>query len=138
MLDNNNLLIGYGATAANASTYIDGNSVVLRYGTGHTTGFILNSGGNVGIGTTSPSYKLHVNGDLGVASGITLTTTKKIYFGDSTHYLELDANGYFHFSHGLYSDSFVSALGANDEGGGSSDFRGFDVGCFTEQHGYLC
>lgn len=31
------------------------------------------NGGNVGIGTTSPSYKLHVNGTFGVASSVKFT-----------------------------------------------------------------
>ena len=47
------------------NTYISGGNVNLRYGT--NIGLILNSSGNVGIGTTSPSAKLHVVGDVNVA-----------------------------------------------------------------------
>ena len=52
-------------------------------------------------------------------------TQNRIYFGDTSHYIELDENGDFHFSHGVYSDSFVSALGLNPgtgdgEGGGAT------------------
>lgn len=43
---------------------------------------------------------------------------RRLYFGDSSHFIELDANGYFHFSHALYSDSFVSAGGIGSGGGG--------------------
>lgn len=81
-----------------------------------------NFSGNVSIGgTLGVTGATTLSSTLSVASGITLTTTKKIYFGDTSHYLELDSTG-FHFSHGVYSDSFVSALGANSSGGGGGTF----------------
>lgn len=46
----------------------------------------------------------------------TTAATRRIYFGDTSHYLELDSTG-FHFSHGVYSDSFISAGGASDSSG---------------------
>ena len=108
----NNLHVGYGSAAKNYNTYISGYAVYLRYGANRTTGITLASTGAVTIaGATTLSSSLSVN------SGITLTTTKKIYFGDTSHYIELTSTG-FHFSHGVYSDSFVSALGANSSGGG--------------------
>lgn len=77
-----------------------------------------NFSGNVSItGTLGVTGATTLSSTLSVASGITLTTTKKIYFGDTNHYIELTSTG-FHFSHGVYSDSFVSALGANSSGGG--------------------
>lgn len=77
-----------------------------------------NFSGNVSItGTLGVTGATTLSSTLSVAGGITLTTTKRIYFGDTSHYLELDSTG-FHFSHGVYSDSFVSALGANSSGGG--------------------
>ena len=68
----------------------------------------------VGIGTSSPSYKLHVNG---------YTSTTRLYLSSNV-YLEYDStNGGIHVvGAGLYSDSYVSALGSNSEGGGSSTF----------------
>lgn len=80
-------------------------------------------GGNVGIGTTTPSYKLAVGGTLGVtglstlAGGMKLTTTKKIWFGD-TYYIELTSDG-IHTNAGFYSDSFVSSGGLSSAGGSS-------------------
>ncbi|MBE6289183.1 MAG: hypothetical protein E7100_02960 [Bacteroidaceae bacterium] len=84
-----------------------------------------------GIGTSTPAYTLDVKGSIASTSAITLAGTteaaRRIYFGDTSHYIELDADGYFHFSHGLYSDSFVSALGKNPSGGGSG------TGSFDEE-----
>ena len=81
-----------------------------------------NFSGNVSItGTLGVTGATTLSSTLSVAGGITLTTTKRIYFGDTSHYLEFDSTG-FHFSHGVYSDSFVSALGANSSGGGSGTF----------------
>lgn len=45
------------------STNLFGKEIALRYGAGATYGFVLNQYGDVGIGTTSPSAKLHVVGD---------------------------------------------------------------------------
>ena len=78
-----------------------------------------NFSSNVSItGTLGVTGAATLSSSLSVAGGITLTTTKKIYFGDTSHYIELDSTG-FHFSHGIYSDSFMSALGSNSSGGGS-------------------
>lgn len=71
---------------------------------------ILGSG-NVGIGTTTPAYKLDVNGTARVSS---------LIIGDIT--LSYDAaNGGLHVSGGgLYADSYISARGANTSGSGST------------------
>lgn len=110
----NTLVLGSGTVAQSSTTLIyGGNSVNIRIGgTGSDTYNAL---------TIDSSKNTTLNGALSVKSGITLTTTKKIYFGDTSHYLELNSTG-FHFSHGIYSDSFISALGANSSGGGSGTF----------------
>ena len=79
--------------------------------------------GTTQVQTTAASQDLNgiavinASGLATIAGGIKLTTTKKIYFGDNEHYLELDSNG-FHFSHGLYSEGFVTAGGQGTGGGG--------------------
>ena len=63
------LQIGSGTAAKGYNTYLHGNDLHLRYGTSRTTGLLLNSSGNVGIGTTDPQYKLDVNGSFNATSG---------------------------------------------------------------------
>lgn len=72
------LRIGNGLSKKGYPTYIDGNIVYLRYGTGLNNGLILDSSGNVGIGTTSPSQKLHVDGNILTTGGVTMYSMRKL------------------------------------------------------------
>lgn len=54
--------IGYGTASAGIDSYLCGNNIYLQYGTSRATGLILNSSGNIGIGTTNPSAKAHIVG----------------------------------------------------------------------------
>ena len=67
----NNLSIGEGIAKESNDTYISGNNLFLRYGTGLTNGISLISSGNVGIGTTSPSYTLDVSGTCRASTSVT-------------------------------------------------------------------
>lgn len=64
----NNLLFGSNAN----NTYITGTTVRLRYGSDNTVGLLLNSSGNVSIGSTTTSFiteKLNVDGNIKTATG---------------------------------------------------------------------
>ena len=74
--------------------------------------------GNVAIGKKTAEYPLDVAGAIRVQN--------RLYFGDSAHYIEVDNNGYFHFSHGVYSDGFLSAKGLNSSGGGGEGGGSYD------------
>lgn len=61
--DNTNAIMGFGGAATNVG-------VKFFYGNGTTAITILGANGNVGIGTTSPSQKLDVNGTVNVATAL--------------------------------------------------------------------
>lgn len=91
------------------------------------------------IGETSrqSAYKLYVKGAgyyngaltvnsnisstalITVGSGTSTETARKICFGSTSYYLSLNTSNQFHFSHGVYSDSFMIAGGSAS----SSDAR---------------
>lgn len=77
--DANNLHLGYGNRTKAYNTFISGNDIYLYYGSG-TPGFILNSSGNVGIGSISPAYKLDVRGITRSTDEFISTNSKGIGF----------------------------------------------------------
>lgn len=67
--------IGADATAEGYSTYIDGMSIRFRYGSAYTTAMEITSNGNVAIGGTTASEKLHVYGNILATGGVTATNS---------------------------------------------------------------
>lgn len=107
--NNNRAYFGY----PDLDSYIRGNNINITYGSSQTSGIYLNSSGNVGIGTTSPAYKLDVSGTLH-ASGNTsiggtlsvtgattlssdLNVSGTIYLG-THHYIRRDTSGLFMYN----------------------------------------
>jgi hypothetical protein len=96
--DPNNSFMSVGTTAAS-------NFLKLITGNG-TEAMRLAADGNVGIGTTSPSYKLDVNGTIG---GTQLHIQGGYALGSSSNFLYIDPNT--QFSSGIYINNAVKVDG---------------------------
>ena len=162
----NALSLGNYVAQAGNDTYLSGNNLYLRYGTGNTVGATLTSTGDFQVANTltitNTSAAAHIgfsrtglnyitapatgsinfvlgttlsssasvlrlldgsailNGTLSASDAITLSgttaATRRIYFGDSSKYLELNSNGFHFVGAGVYSDSFMSSGGLSDSG----------------------
>ena len=129
--------LGYGVASGGYSTYINGNSIHFRYSTEHNTGMFLSSTGNVGIGTTAPTAKLHVNGTALITGDTTINSALNvsgvinarggICIGDSVYLTWDSANKMLRVSEGLYSVGAISAGGKDTSTGGSTGGGGFDA-----------
>lgn len=105
-----NLLIGYGTAVGGSNTYIDGKNLYIRYGTSQATGIFINSSGNVGIGTSLPSYKLHVNGQLGVTTAS--QGTMRFISDSSTNYIQ-SGNAAFNGNADMKISGYNATQGTN-------------------------
>ncbi len=93
-------LDSFGSNTSGAGTYYTGangvalmnvNSAGLALGTSNTTRLLINSSGNIGVGTTNPGAKLDVNGYIRSTSGgiiypngITQSNAAKVTYGSFT------------------------------------------------------
>jgi hypothetical protein len=98
-----------GETSSYPSSYPDRNVLALQP-----------RGGRVAIGKTTADYTLDVAGAVHATTGFITETdvrlNNRIYFKGTDHYIEVDANGLFHFSHGVYTDGTLAARGFNNSG----------------------
>jgi len=54
--------------------------VIVRYPTPGTSNVVVNSSGNVGIGTTSPAAKLDIEGDVRINGTLDVVDSSQVYF----------------------------------------------------------
>ena len=126
-------------SALNSSAYIGGH--INYHGAGNLT--LVNGGGNVGIGTTSPSRKLEVQGDFyanGTNGALTtelsqsnlyllnltrsttsLITAGSVGIGTTSPSAKLDVNGEFSFLGGV-NGYWLKGVQGNSAPGGNSPF----------------
>ena len=117
----NNLYIGYG-TNSTAPTLIYGKYLgfYTNNGSAAVRTLHITDVGNVGIGlgSSSPAYKLDVAGDI--------RARNRLYIGTGGAYIEM-LDGAFHFSSGIYSDSFISGSGLSTTQGSGGGGASLDI-----------
>jgi hypothetical protein len=97
---------GGGSSVINAN----GGQNTLLLQTNSTTKAVLDSSGNLGIGTSSPSYKLDVVGNGYFSTGMSVADTSAVNWGAWT---SIQENGFFDAG-GNFLHNAVKTSGAND------------------------
>ena len=104
------LMLGYGVASKGYSSYLNGKEVHLRYGSSMDSGLILNSSGNVTIGSSnyaSSLARLFVQGKLAAHS----VFTKELRLGDTAENNSPYLNNWYYASIGYeYEDQSPSTL----------------------------
>lgn len=101
------LYLGYGMCGVGGSV-ICGNAIAMRYGSSRVMGFLLNSSGNVGIGTTDPKAKLHVGGNILLNNRNNLAWIKSD--GNIQSILQFERDDKLHLGYGLTTSFTVYPL----------------------------
>jgi hypothetical protein len=114
----NSIRIGHGQNATNPSFQ------------SYYTTYLATTGGNVGIGTTSPFYNLDVNGNVGIIGSNSLyfghgagngSWTTRQYASSSTHYFNAQTFIFNNDGYGSYQHMALTANGVNLRGKNTID-----------------
>lgn len=100
-------------------------SGAVRLRTGSTDGLVMNSSGNVGIGTTAPASLLGVHGSPQATSGAIITTRDTSATGSNTTFggITFVSSPATDFSIGKISENATSALGFRNANTGAEYMR---------------
>lgn len=89
-------LNNYALTGSPTETVLNtptGTSLNLRVNNSLTNTLVLNSSGNIGIGTSTPTYRLHITGDNTSGGGYPIIKLQNTQAGGHSHWLYSGANG---------------------------------------------
>jgi hypothetical protein len=119
LFSGDNYSVGLAQTAAQANymylgTASDGTFHISE--SGGTARFTLQQAGNVGIGTASPAYKLHLSGGSDTRIQIDATSTQGFYFtkaGTNNGTFRVDTDGNFEFYTKTVSQAMVLTAAGN-------------------------